>query len=379
MRVARGLYRYGPTGEIYLCLKVAGRNVWRNLSTTDRRHAMAKAASLKWEESQNGNHAVAVMPDNRGGDGGFLAPREAPPATPSPVPPTTTAAATPDAPPTPPGKTLGALMEEVTAQSRHLAKSTQKLRVTYQRVLAGHLDFGLAVRDITPGVIRKVRGALSEGHKASYVNDIISKTLGPALALAVESGLIDKSPLEAVKPLKKSKSIRLQPTWEQAHALIAEAEKTAPDSALLLRVMVEFGLGQAEIKGIRGEHFVFEGEGCLHVLRQKTRKPYEIPLFRHTKDWVSRLREAGMMATGKPVFNWQNPRKALESACKKLGLPMYSPRALRRTFIIHCLEQGLDARVVARWQGHADAKLILGTYGDYISPEHARRQAEKLQ
>jgi hypothetical protein len=35
--------------------------------------------------------------------------------------------------------------------------------------------------------------------------------------------------------------------------------------------------------------------------------------------------------------------------------------------------------MVASWQRHADAKLIFGTYGNYISVDHAKAQAAKMQ
>jgi integrase len=69
----------------------------------------------------------------------------------------------------------------------------------------------------------------------------------------------------------------------------------------------------------------------------------------------------------------------METACKELGLPVYSPRALRRTFIIHCLESDVDPRVVAQWQGHRDATLIFKVYGNYVSREHAAKMAKKLK
>jgi len=56
----------------------------------------------------------------------------------------------------------------------------------------------------------------------------------------------------------------------------------------------------------------------------------------------------------------------------------YEPRALRRCFIIHCLESGIDPLVVARWQGHKDAKLIFSVYGNQVNAEHERREAGKL-
>src|SRR5258708_4755099 len=64
VRIARGLYRYGPTGTIYLCRKQRGKNVWRSLQTKDRTRAMAISSILDYVSAQNGNHEVFVVPDN---------------------------------------------------------------------------------------------------------------------------------------------------------------------------------------------------------------------------------------------------------------------------------------------------------------------------
>ena len=68
----------------------------------------------------------------------------------------------------------------------------------------------------------------------------------------------------------------------------------------------------------------------------------------------------------------------LAAACKRLGLPAYSQRALRRTFITRCIEKGIDVKVIAQWQGHQDGgKLILGTYS-HVRNTHAEEMAKLL-
>ena len=374
-RIGRGLYRYGPTAEIYNCRKVGGKNQWRKLNTTDRKAAVAIAALTSYSEAQNGDHRVAVIPDHLSRlpltiSGSEVQPIPVPPCPTETTPPSAMKAA-------PRSMSIRALVEELKAQWKHLAPSTQKIRETYLNVLSKHLDVNADMASLTPSMVRRVRGALTQGRKPTTVNDIMSKALRPLLTLAVEIGLLEKSPLDSIKSLKKERAIRLQPTWSQAETVIEEIERSAPNSALLLRFMLLFGAGQAEVKSVLGEHVDFE-RGAVHLFRGKTRKEYTVPIYSHAEGFIKNLKKSGRLAPGKHVFEWQNPRKALESACRKLKLPVYSPRALRRTFIIHCLERGVDPRVVASWQGHADARLILTTYGNFISADHAKNQAAKL-
>ena len=68
-------------------------------------------------------------------------------------------------------------------------------------------------------------------------------------------------------------------------------------------------------------------------------------------------------------------RKALANACKRLGFPSFTHRALRRMFITRAIERGVDIKVIAEWQGHRDgSKLILATYS-HVRPEHSNRMA----
>jgi hypothetical protein len=60
VRISRGLYRY-RTGTIYWCVKIFGKNVWRNLHTADKKEAMAVAAIHTW---QTGN--TELRPSNDG-------------------------------------------------------------------------------------------------------------------------------------------------------------------------------------------------------------------------------------------------------------------------------------------------------------------------
>src|SRR5208337_3209130 len=149
------------------------------------------------------------------------------------------------------------------------------------------------------------------------------------------------------------------------------------ETAVITGLMRNFGVGQAEIRYLLGDHVDTEN-GIIHFRRKKTGKLFDVPIFPHAKAFIKQLKNQGRFQMNQPVIKWRNPRKALEAACQRLGLPSYEPRALRGCFIVHCLQQGIDPRVVAKWQGHEDAKLIFTVYGKYIDPGYERAQADKL-
>ena len=74
----------------------------------------------------------------------------------------------------------------------------------------------------------------------------------------------------------------------------------------------------------------------------------------------------------------QGRQEGAGGACKRLDLPGYSQRSLRRMFITRAIEKGVDVKVVAQWQGHRDGgKLILDTYS-HVAPQHSARMAKLM-
>ena len=68
--------------------------------------------------------------------------------------------------------------------------------------------------------------------------------------------------------------------------------------------------------------------------------------------------------------------------CCQLGFPHFSPRSLRKFGIVRLLRNGVNVKLVSKWQGHQDGgKLILDTYSDIISDSDKafeRQELEKL-
>src|SRR5262249_41418844 len=78
------------------------------------------------------------------------------------------------------------------------------------------------------------------------------------------------------------------------------------------------------------------------------------------------------------LFAIDQARKALANACKRLELPPFTHRSLRRMFITRAIEKGVDVKVIAEWQGHrGGGKMILQTYS-HVNPVHSNRMAQLM-
>ncbi len=386
-RIARGLYRYGPTGGIYWCRSIDGRNVWRNLQTTDRKRAMAISALDSYAAGQNGNTEISVVSD-RVPSGPLPSYAEFIALLPTEQPLTAQPVAVPSA--AAPvkasgsetraeikGASLNSLVERFRSESRHLAAGTRDKLDSHFKVVARYLDFDRDVASIKLADMRVLKSKLSEGRKPSSVNDMLFKGLGGLFKIAEEDGLIDRSPLEKLKRSRKVEPDRQQPSWEQSQVIVDSIRTSSSETGVIAGFMRHFGVGQAEIRNLLGEHIDMDA-GVIHFRRKKTGKPFDVPIFPHAKPFIETLRSEGRFQVGKPVVAWRNPRRALETACKQLNLPSYEPRAFRRCFIVHCLQGGIDPRLVAKWQAHQDAKLIFSVYGKYIDHDYEMAQAERL-
>jgi hypothetical protein len=220
-----------------------------------------------------------------------------------------------------PGVTLANLLDRFRLESGHLAKSTRQTLDFHFKVAADNFDFGREISKITLADLRTLKSKLCEGRKPSTVNDILFKAMAALFRIAVEDELIEKSPMEKLKRVRKGgEPNRAQPTWDEAQQIEAEVSRYAAESGVITGFMRNFGVGQAEIHYLLGEHIDL-GKGVVHFRRKKTGKPFDVPIFPHAQEFIERLKDQGRFELGKSVVTWRNPRKALEAACQRLGLP----------------------------------------------------------
>ena len=83
-------------------------------------------------------------------------------------------------------------------------------------------------------------------------------------------------------------------------------------------------------------------------------------------------------AAGAKVFRVNEAQKAIDRACKKVGVPRITHHDLRHLFATICIESGVDIPTVSRWLGHKDGgALAMKTYG-HLRREHSIAQAQKV-
>jgi len=207
--------------------------------------------------------------------------------------------------------------------------------------------------------------------------------------LAVDDGILARSPLEGVKEEKMDKPIRQTPSLEEFQAIVDSIRSqplaaTREESADFVEFLGLAGLGLAEAKTLTWGDVNFDRSQII-TFRQKSRRGFPVPIY----PWLRPLLEKRFaLATEQNsgtaplpstrVFSISNAKTATETACERLKLPNYTSRSFRRTFVTTAIERGVDVKVIAQWQGHRDGgKLILDTYS-HVRPVHSEQMARLM-
>jgi len=199
-------------------------------------------------------------------------------------------------------------------------------------------------------------------------------------ALALRDRIITSSPAAYLRSAKRHRPIRLTPTFEQFQAIIADVRAQpfnadAEDSGDFLEFLGLAGLGQSEAHSLTRADIDFEA-GRIITFRHETSTGFAIPIFPQVRSLLERLCEG--KGHGDLIFKLRDAKKALAGACRRLRLPPFSQRSLRRMFITRAIEKGVDVKVIAEWQGHRDGgQLILSTYS-HVRPVHSQRMAQLM-
>jgi integrase len=215
--------------------------------------------------------------------------------------------------------------------------------------------------------------------KLSYLKPLSFNTLGEYIrqlfALAVADKIIDESPFAAAtnKRKKVRKEPRPTPADEQFEKIVTFIRNQrftdhCEDSADLAEFLGLAGLGEAEAAQFHWRDFDLR-QPTFKVKRFKTQTWFEVPLYPKLRRFLETLYERqGRPSPQTKVFRVGSVKRSLETACKQLNFPHFSPRALRRRAIVEQLRAGINIKLVSKWQGHQDGgKLILNTYSEIIS------------
>jgi len=331
-----GLYRYDPSGQYFARVRKGGKLHRRKLGTDDLEYAKRKLDDFRrdLDRTDHGNGATS----------------------------------------------FAAVLDKYEATLTGAASTLRDKKatiLTIKAIFAGCASQPL--RCLAPSQFEAFLADRYGRFSASAYNSALA-LVKSALDVAVRDKIIVENPVRHLKYRKRETPVRLTPTFEQFKAIIADVRgqslnADAQDSGDFLEVMGLLGLGQAELSALRRSD-VDLASSRIFVKRRKTGIGFHIPIYPQSRDLIEKLCQG--KKHDERLLKLDDARKALASACRHLGYPAFSQRALRRMFITRCIEKGIDVKVIAQWQGHKDGgKLILDTYS-HVNPVHSLRMAALL-
>jgi integrase len=329
----RGLYRYNPSGQYFARARFRGKLYRRKLDTSDLAVAKRKLRSFKDDLERT---------DATKGNTSF-------------------------------GKVLDDYAATLTGADSTLVNKRviiEKLKATW---------FGidtLPLRTVKPSQVTAWLAKHYGDWSAAYYNSALT-VIRDALDMAVADRIVVESPAKGLTYRKRKQPIRLTPTFEEFQQIVGDIRaqrfnREADDSGDLVEFLGLAGLGQAEAAAIKRSDVDLES-GRIAIYRQKTSVAFYIPIFPQLRPLLEKLCDG--KKHDERLFPINEARKALTNACKRLELPAFTHRSLRRMFITRAIERGVDVKTLAEWQGHRDGgKLILQTYA-HVRSEHSNRMA----
>ena len=212
--------------------------------------------------------------------------------------------------------------------------------------------------------------------------------------VAIRAGIIHRNPAAAADdantPLKRrrpNKKLLDLPTRSQFYQLVKTIEHAgggcSRHCADLVRGLAFTGIRKGEAAEVELRDLDFEaGEIVVRGDPQTATKNWEVrrvPMIADARSLFEKIRaERPDEPLTAKVFKVREAQRAIDHACKKIGIPRITHHDFRHLFATTCIESGIDIPTVAKWIGHKDGgKLALDTYG-HLRREHSIAQAQRV-
>jgi integrase len=365
-RVGENLFRSDASGIYYAIFRRDGKQIRRSLKTGDRKLAERKLNELRGKVERLTTDSARSLPfaewnpENQGELVGGLAKRW------------------------------------LEFASLNLKASSLDRRFRTVKVLAPYFK-GKTVASITMlDVERWAARRIKECSLRTFNMEL--ETLKLVFDYGMQHGILLDNPAGKIKRRKLSATKLEIPNRDQFKALLAEMRKCRKLTAAcseseaaenLTEFLAYSGCRLAEAVGdprfgkmpmtwgdvdFELKTFTVTGKG---VGGGKTRT---VPLFPPLERLLLKMKEAlpSELSADVPIFKILSSKKAIQTACRRLGLPQYSHHTLRHFFTSNAIEKGIDFKVIAEWLGHADGGVLVArTYG-HLRAEHSVRMAKRM-
>jgi integrase len=206
--------------------------------------------------------------------------------------------------------------------------------------------------------------------------------------VAVNGGILYRNPAARLKRMRvRAKQLEL-PSREQFIDLVRTIRRGrgrySRSCADFVEGLALTGMRKSESSEVTWRDLNFKtSEVVIRGDSETGTKNWEVrrvPMIPEARELYFRMRsERGHEPAAAKVFRVRESQKAIDAACKKLGIDRVTHHDLRHLFATTCIESGIDIPTVSRWLGHKDGGVLaLKTYG-HLRAEHSAEQAKRVR
>jgi len=273
--------------------------------------------------------------------------------------------------------------------AQHLKPRAKLYRITtIDALLKSWPDLKSAdVRKISESDCLQWAGRFAKSYAPSVFNNTVG-TLRQVLKIAIDSGARYGNPALQIKKLKVRQKVLKLPEQDQFPALVKTVRSAggrfSQDCGDLIEFLAYSGARKSEAARVCGCDCDFaNGKITIKGDPETGTKNWEIryiPMISDMRKFLEKIssRKEKDFWLKNPVIGVQECQKAIDSACKKLGITRFTHHDLRHLFATRCIESGVDIPTVSRWLGHKDGGVLaMKTYG-HLRDQHSTTMAQKV-
>jgi integrase len=223
-------------------------------------------------------------------------------------------------------------------------------------------------------------------YSPSVFNNTVG-TLRQVFKVALSEGARYGNPAMTIKKARIRQKILQLPEHDEFLRLVETIEKgrgwCSHDCADLVRFLAFGGFRKGEAAQItwadcdlEKSEIVVRGDPVTGTKNWSIRRVPMIPDMKELLQCVRQSRADEPITS--PVMKVRECQKAIDSACKKLGIARITHHDLRHLFATLCIESGVDIPTVSRWLGHKDGgALAMKVYG-HLRDQHSVNMAQRV-
>lgn len=204
------------------------------------------------------------------------------------------------------------------------------------------------------------------------------ETLRRLVKMAIERGLLLEDPTAKTKRASVPVKDRQLPDTDQLKQLMArlDALPRRKAAARFVRTMLFTMLRRGAVAKLMPANIDLKRNEIIRP-SIKYDSGARIPMIPEMRALAEQLL-ADYPGTG-PLIPIKNPRRALKTCCKDIGIPRLTSQSFRHISTTHLLELGIDVPTVAKLRGDRDKGAMLLKNYSHTRDKHSHEQANKIK